>query len=77
MRLSLLLLGLNLAALPPLYVVSKNKTATIVYICKGKNSERYHFDRNCRGLKNCSTKIYPISIEEARSMGRTLCGWEQ
>ena len=77
MKLQLLLWGLNLAVLYPLGVSSKSDTATIVYICKGKNSERYHFDRNCRGLKNCSTKIYPISIEEARGMGRTLCGWEQ
>ena len=47
-----------------------------VYICKGKSSERYHLDKECRGLKNCSTDIYSVSLEEARKLGRTLCGWE-
>ncbi len=47
-----------------------------VYICNGPKSKRYHYDEDCRGLKKCSTKTYPISLEEAKEEGRTLCGYE-
>lgn len=47
-----------------------------VYICKGKGSKRYHFTKSCRGLSNCSSKVYEISLSKAKEMGRTLCGWE-
>ncbi len=47
-----------------------------VYICKGSNSKRYHFNKNCRGLRNCTTRLYNVSIKEAKRMGRTLCGYE-
>jgi len=46
------------------------------YICKGKSSKRYHLDKNCRGLSNCSTDIYKVTLQEAKELGRTLCGWE-
>ncbi|WP_240315471.1 hypothetical protein [Aquimarina longa] len=47
-----------------------------VYICNGPKSKRYHYRKNCRGLKRCSTRIYKMSLEEAKEEGRTLCGWE-
>ncbi|MDF0707967.1 hypothetical protein PY091_12125 [Muricauda sp. 81s02] len=49
---------------------------TKVYICKGKSSKRYHYNKRCRGLSNCSTKIYEVTLVEAKDLGRTLCGWE-
>jgi hypothetical protein len=53
-----------------------SSTANDGYVCKGKSSKKYHYKTNCRGLSNCSTNIYNVSIIEARNMGRTLCGWE-
>ncbi len=47
-----------------------------VYICNGKYSKRYHLTPYCRGLSNCRASISSVSLDEARSMGRTLCGWE-
>ena len=47
-----------------------------VYICKGKDSKRCHYDKHCRGLSRCSTKIYEVTLAKAKEMGRTLCGWE-
>ncbi|OWK99349.1 hypothetical protein AP75_02395 [Kaistella haifensis DSM 19056] len=47
-----------------------------VFICKGKNSERYHLKKSCRGLSKCSTDIHTVTIAEAREKGRTLCKWE-
>jgi len=49
---------------------------TDVFICKGKYSKKYHYNSSCRGLSNCSTKAYKVSLEEAKNLERTLCGWE-
>lgn len=48
-----------------------------VFICKGKSSKRYHFNPNCAGLSNCSTRIYQINIPSAERQGRTLCKIEE
>ena len=55
---------------------AKTVFSPTVYICKGPNSKRYHYKKNCRGLKSCSTKVYEVSSKEAKDLGRTLCGWE-
>ncbi|WP_235856518.1 hypothetical protein [Flagellimonas oceanensis] len=47
-----------------------------VYVCNGNYSERYHLTPYCRGLSNCRATISSISKDEARNIGRTLCGWE-
>lgn len=48
----------------------------VYYICNGRYSKRYHLDKNCIGLRNCSTKVSEVSIDEANRRGRTLCGFE-
>ena len=47
-----------------------------VYICTGKYSKRYHLVKKCRGLSNCKGSIKNVSLAEAKTIGRTLCGWE-
>ena len=37
-----------------------------VYICKGPKAKKYHYNKNCRGLKNCSTAVYKISLGQAK-----------
>ena len=51
-------------------------TGNDVYICKGPQSKKYHYKKDCRGLSGCSTKIYAITLSEAKNLGRGLCGWE-
>lgn len=46
-----------------------------VYICTGQYAKAYHKSRNCRGLGNCRGDIKQVSIEEAKRMGRTPCGY--
>lgn len=46
-----------------------------VYICTGPQSKRYHCDRYCRGLSSCSKEVIAVSLEKAKRMGRTPCGW--
>jgi hypothetical protein len=48
-----------------------------VFICKGDFSKSYHFDPDCLGLSNCSTRIYQISILVAERERRTLCKLEE
>tara|TARA_R110002051_G_scaffold104634_1_gene177435 strand:- start:1802 stop:2014 length:213 start_codon:yes stop_codon:yes gene_type:complete len=55
---------------------SINIIGSNVYICKGKSSKKYHYKKDCRGLSNCSTKTYEVTLTKAKEMGRTLCGWE-
>lgn len=55
---------------------SFNGTETNVFICKGKYSKKYHYKKDCRGLSNCSTEIYKVTLAEAKNLKRTLCGWE-
>jgi len=44
-----------------------------VYICEGPYSKVYHKSDRCRGLSNCSTKIYKVTLEVAKKMGRRPC----
>lgn len=74
MRIRILLLPVLLLVLTS-FQVSVNSD-TKVYICMGKSSKKYHYNKNCRGLSNCSTKIHEVTLEKAKDMGRTLCGWE-
>ena len=47
-----------------------------VYVCKGKYSKKYHYKSNCRGLSNCKPDVVKVSLDDAKRLGRTLCGWE-
>lgn len=53
-----------------------SSTYTSVYICTGNYSTKYHYNKNCRGLSNCKASIESISLQEAKDLNRTLCGWE-
>ncbi|WP_233451140.1 hypothetical protein [Hanstruepera ponticola] len=59
-----------------LMVISMNTFETNVYICKGKYSKKYHYKKTCRGLSNCKATISKVTINDAKELGRTLCGWE-
>ncbi|TRZ46468.1 hypothetical protein DMZ48_02285 [Robertkochia solimangrovi] len=58
------------------FLFSFGSSETKVYICKGPSSKKYHLTPKCRGLSNCSTKVYETTLKEARELKRTLCGWE-
>lgn len=47
-----------------------------VYICVSKGAKRYHFTKTCKGLSNCKHTIKKVTLNEAKGMGLTLCGWE-
>jgi len=47
-----------------------------VYICYSKGAKRYHLDKACTGLSNCKAEIKKVALEDAKSSGRTLCGYE-
>ena len=50
--------------------------ASNVFICKSKSSKRYHLKEKCRGLSACKAGVSEITLEKAKSIGRTLCKWE-
>lgn len=58
------------------FLSSFERSEDYVYICKGPKSERYHLKEDCRGLNNCSTDTYKVTLTEAKKLKRTLCGFE-
>ena len=53
----------------------RTKSETEVYICTGPQSKRYHKTENCMGLNSCSRSIEKLTVEEAKKMMRTPCGY--
>ncbi|MFP9100588.1 hypothetical protein ACLI09_16180 [Flavobacterium sp. RHBU_24] len=47
-----------------------------VYICDSKGAKRYHLDKACTGLSQCKAEIKKVTLEDAKSSGKTLCGYE-
>ena len=47
--------------------------SSMVYICTGPESKRYHSNSNCRGLNKCSASIEKVTVAKAKSMKRTPC----
>jgi len=45
-----------------------------VLICESEDAYAYH-DHECRGFNECDASSSWVSIDEARSMGRTPCGY--
>lgn len=55
---------------------SFNSVVDYVYICDSKTAKKYHYDKNCRGIKSCKFKIVKITLSEAEEKNKTLCGFE-
>lgn len=55
--------------------ISINNSKDNVYICTGSQSKKYHKTEDCIGLSKCSRSIEEMSIEEAKELGRTPCGY--
>src|SRR5690349_51292 len=47
-----------------------------VFICKSRGAKKYHYDQNCRGLKQCTHTIEKVDRSKAQELGLGLCGWE-
>ena len=58
------------------FICSGYKNSESVYICLSPTAYAYHFDANCRGFKQCTHDTKKVSIQQAISMGRKACGWE-
>ena len=43
------------------------------YVCG--NSDKYHLDLNCQGLKNCKRGITKVNANQI--LGKTICGYEK
>ncbi|WP_246282437.1 hypothetical protein [Flavobacterium agri] len=48
-----------------------------VYVCKSAGAKKYHFNRNCGGLKRCSHEIKTSSVKEAEAIGLTQCAYKK
>ncbi len=57
------------------FYVAGKELSDDVYVCTGPYSKRYHCDRYCKGLENCSEDVEVLSVTEAEDLGRTPCHW--
>lgn len=48
-------------------------TATSVYICDSPNAKKYHFKKDCSGLKRCTHTIKSLTKDEAVKRGYSVC----
>ena len=48
---------------------------TYVYICTGPQSTKYHKTNTCRGLDRCSKEVVKVTLDKAKDMKRTPCGY--
>lgn len=46
---------------------------TVVYVCGGPKSKRYHKTDKCKGLCRCSVEVGRITLREAERSGYTPC----
>lgn len=51
-------------------------TETDVYLCNTKGGKKYHFTKDCQGLRNCQGEIIKVTLTEAKEKGKTICGYE-
>lgn len=79
MKKKLILIGATVAMLAlssfTIYesVKSQDNQGSMVYVCTGSKSKRYHKTNECKGLSKCSGSIKKVTIEEAKRMNRTPC----
>ena len=70
------LLVLSLATIFPGHDLVSNPELKNVFICNSQYGKKYHYSKSCRGLKACKSEIKEITLERARKLGKTICGWE-
>ncbi len=67
----------NTLAILFLVVLMSFTIPTTVYICLSPGAKKYHYDRGCRGLNNCTHEVKAVSKGSAEGeYGLELCGWE-
>ncbi len=52
-------------------------TGKTVWICQSAAAKRYHYNASCRGLKRCTHTVLKTTVERAKAVGLTMCGFEK
>jgi hypothetical protein len=48
----------------------------MVYVCLGRYSKKFHWRRDCPGLRGCKGGVKRVTLSRAKYIGRRLCGFE-
>lgn len=59
-----------------LFLITAGCAEKRVFVCESSQSVKYHYDKNCIGIKKCRYKIVEIYIDSAIKQGKSLCSWE-
>jgi hypothetical protein len=61
----------------PITIAKKIETETpMVYVCLGRYSKKFHWRRDCHGLRGCKGGVKRVTLARAKYIGRRLCGFE-
>lgn len=66
----------KLLLLAILFALTSFTTEANVYLCNSKGGKKYHFTKDCQGLRNCKAEIIKVTLSDAKSKGKTICGYE-
>lgn len=47
-----------------------------VWICQSPGAKRYHYDKDCRGLRRCTHTVNETTKDYAERVGLTVCKYE-
>lgn len=64
------------ALLLSIFLCLSANSAKNVYICVSPYAKKYHYNKLCRGLKNCTHTIKEVSLQEAKDLNYSICGFE-
>ncbi|MBD3581737.1 hypothetical protein [Flavobacterium selenitireducens] len=57
---------------------SEASTATgKVWVCKSSGAKKYHFNRDCGGLKRCTHTIEESTVKQAEAVGLGQCSYKK
>ncbi len=66
----------TLLAISALFSFNRSENS-YVYLCNSAYATKYHRNKYCEGLKNCSRGTYKVELKTAQKKGYTLCGYEK
>lgn len=61
----------------PIEEITESITGEKVFTCNSPFASKYHYDRTCEGLSNCTKDIRELDKTEAEENGFEECGYEK
>ena len=54
-----------------------SEAASKVWVCNSSGAKKYHYNRDCAGLKRCTHTIEESTVKQAEAVGLGQCGYKK